>query len=372
MMYSFEQALRQVPRYSLITHSSPVRLLTKISDHIQRLNPLSGFVYVKDDGSLNPYYGGNKIRKLEFIFGDALAQQTKELWTIGGLGSHHVLATALHAAPLGIQCRIFHVEQPITHQVLQNLRILSTMPVKLHLMDRTPEIKLGAAIRSQLACWLEAGRTELGQDPYFIPSGGSSYLGTLGYVLAAFELYHEIASGRLPMIDRLYVAVGSGSTLAGLALGIYLTQLPIEVIGVRVVSRTLVNQGVVNRLISASIDFMQRHGFQYGFQGKNHSDVRYRIKSGHVGKGYGYETIQGEMARALALQDHLDLDSIYTAKVMGALVEEASQTSGTSLFWNTKNSRDLSPFIKNAESLEVPFALPKEYHEYFTVLGTSH
>ena len=323
---------------------------------MQSISPTAGRVYLRDDGHINDLYGGNKVRKLEFILGDAISRGVSEVWTIGGLGSHHALATALHCQRLGLKCHIFHVHQPITPQVKDTLSALASAKPSLHLMSPPQEgEKLAVAIRSQLEVWLKGGKRASGKAPYFIPAGGSSCRGTIGYLLAAFELAKDIKAGLLPLIDRIYVAAGSGSTLAGLALGTYLGGLPTEIVGVRVVSRTLVNDRIIHRLLRESTTLLEASGVNIGDW---QNGVRYRILTGHLGRGYGYETMLGQAATMIATQDHLTLDPIYTAKAVGALIKESKQSSGTTLFWHTLNTIDLSPRLK----VKALSSLPAAYH----------
>ena len=222
--------------------------------------------------------------------------------------------------------------------------------------------RLSASVQSQLSAWLEEGRRELGEALYWIPSGGSSGLGTLGYLLAALELAHEVEAGLLPVIDRVYVAAGSGSTLAGLALGFAIATLPVEVVGVRVVPRSLVHERGVRHLIRQAVDLIEAGGVTLtGWEGR----LRVRVLSGHLGEGYGYETARGREAQALAAHDDLLLDPIYTAKAMGALLEEAKQRSGRALFWGTLSTADLSPLLERSRSLGGLSALPQVYDELF-------
>ena len=356
-----ERILRTFPRYPLIEKTSETRELLYLGEYMRALKPHFGAVYLKDDSRINSIYGGNKIRKLEFIIGDAMSLGTRELWTIGGLGSHHALATALHCQSLGIKCRVFHVPQPITVQVLSTLGALISADPTLHLMCRPLEgERLAHSVKRQLSSWLAAGERELGAAPYFVPAGGSSCLGTMGHILAAFELSREIDEGRIPMIDRIYVAAGSGSTLAGLALGLYIAQRPIEVVGVRVVSKSLVNERAIHRLIQGSVRLIEAQGAQLeGWE----EGTRYRILKNHIGRGYGFETESGQKAKILCATDELALDSIYTAKAMGALIEEASKLSGISLFWNTLSSSDRDPLFAHSDALGGLSSLPQSYQE---------
>jgi len=356
-----QQVIAKLPRAQLLCGQSPTRGLDALTEHVRGLNPSTGGVYLKDDGALNPLYGGNKVRKLEWLLGDALRRGAREVWTVGGLGSHHALATALHCAQLGLTCRVAHVQQPVTPQVLATLTDLVGAEPSLRLLHPPAQGERGSAsVRAQLMSWLEEGERALGEAPYFIPSGGSSALGALGYILAGLELGRDIEQGRLPMIERLYVATGSGSTLVGLSLGLSILGLPTEMVGVRVVPRALVNQRSLQRLMGGTLELLAREGLALRDW---RPELNLRLNTRHIGRGYGYETERGRSAKALAQRDGLSLDGIYTAKAMGALLEEASHRSGASLFWGSLSNVDMSLTRARAQALGGLSALPYDYHK---------
>ena len=100
--------------------------LGELPTPVERLAlPARGEVWVKRDDLSALAYGGNKIRKLEFLLADATARGCEAVWTLGAIGSHHALATALYAEPAGLDTHILHFPQPLTEHVRQVLLALS-------------------------------------------------------------------------------------------------------------------------------------------------------------------------------------------------------------------------------------------------------
>lgn len=350
IILQIKSVLDQLPSLDLGGYPSPIRRLDRCSD-TKRMGMSVGEVYLKDDGALNSIYGGNKIRKLELILAEALRRGEQRVWTVGGIGSHHALATALHGHQQGVHCHIFHVPQPVNAHVISTLTALLTTSPTLTLAQPPEQGESApASLKRQLKSWLQRGQDELGRAPFFIPSGGSSLLGTLGYLRAAFELFEDIQQGRLPQIKAIYVPAGTCSTLAGLALGVSILNLEIELVGVQVVPRYLANTKVVERLILEAITFINSQGIELPISGHRYP---YRLLKGYLGAGYGHMTAQGEEAMELAAQDELKLDPIYTSKTMAALLEEERDRCRPVLFWNTLSSADLTQHTrgKNLEGL---------------------
>lgn len=98
--------------------------------------------YVKNDGATGGPYGGNKVRKLEFILGEAVASGCRRLWTNGALVSHHVLATCLSAREVGLEPHAAQIPQPVTDHVRETLRSIAATEPELALVESNPKLLL--------------------------------------------------------------------------------------------------------------------------------------------------------------------------------------------------------------------------------------
>lgn len=171
-------------------------------------------------------YGGNKVRKLEFLLADAQAHGAQEVITFGCAGSNHTLATAVYANQLGLKCTNFLKPQINSPVVQQNLLLAASSHAKLLYFPDNSTREIGAFTE-----WLQHYQ-RTGAYPYVIPTGGSCPIGVLGFVNAALELKEQIDAKLLPTPHSIYVPCGSNGTLAGLALGFQLAGLSIHIMAI--------------------------------------------------------------------------------------------------------------------------------------------
>ncbi|MBN1946876.1 MAG: pyridoxal-phosphate dependent enzyme [Bradymonadales bacterium] len=340
------------PHHPLGDFPTPVRSAPELARYLD-----VDEVHVKCDDQSSALYGGNKVRKLEFLLADALEKGCSRVWTVGAIGSHHVLATALYARQLGLQTEVCHFGQPVNDHVRQTCLAVAATGAHLTLCQRWQLPILVAYHR------MARGRIRLKRESYYIPGGGSSVLGCMGYVNAALELAAQVAGGQLPRPDVLFVPVGTAGTLVGLLLGFQLAELDVELVGVRVVDRILANRITVRRLAAKAIRWLERRGVcpREGFD-----RGAFELDHSQIGEGYGVPTeasLQAvELARSLA---GLELETTYTAKSMAALLD--LRVRGKSrwrriLFWNTYNSCPLDPLIPDGFDHQ---RLPVVYHPFF-------
>jgi D-cysteine desulfhydrase len=299
-------ALREsVPHTALGERPTPVRRLEGLSAE-------SGTeVWLKDDGAFGSgAWGGNKVRKLEWLLPEAERRGARTLVTAGGLGTNWGLAAALYGREQGLDTAIALVDQPVDEHVRAQLERLRASGAALH-FTHTRARTIAAAP------WLvlrHAGR----RPPYVLPVGGSSPLGVLGCVEAGLELAGQVAAGELPAPAEVVVAAGSGGTAAGLAVGLGLAGLDTRVTGV-VVTDGLVSERSADRLVRRTAALLRKRGAGPD----TGTPAELRILEGYRGAGYGHPTPEGARAAELARRDGLELDPVYTAKAVAGLVGEA-------------------------------------------------
>ncbi len=166
-------------------------------------------------------FGGNKVRKLEFLLADALYHNAKSVLTFGCIGSNHAVATATYAQQCGLRCYCVLTPQLDNLVVQRNLVLMKAAHAEMIFSENS-------IMRRQdtINAFIDS-KTNHGDYPYFIPTGGSVALGAVGFVNAAFELDAQIKAGLLPEPDFIYVAAGSFGTVAGLSLGLKVNQFTI-------------------------------------------------------------------------------------------------------------------------------------------------
>jgi 1-aminocyclopropane-1-carboxylate deaminase/D-cysteine desulfhydrase-like pyridoxal-dependent ACC family enzyme len=305
---------------------------------------LGAELWIKRDDTCARPYGGNKARKLELLLGQAQADSSRSLVTIGGLGSHQIVATAIYGRQLGFRTHAVVYPQPVTAAVHHNLRLASAAGVNW----------IPCASPDLLPAALERASHQAEQPCYLIPAGGSSPLGNLGYVAAALELHEQISAGQLPMPDAIFVGLGSGGTIAGLACGCSLAGTRAQVIGVRVVSQEVANTTVVRRQIAAIFGLLRRLGARAAMPS---SEQQFTVVDNQFGDRYGQPTRAALQAIALAHEaEGIALDTTYTGKTMAAMMEYCigPGKGRRALFWNTHNAQDTSWLLRSAAERPLP------------------
>jgi 1-aminocyclopropane-1-carboxylate deaminase/D-cysteine desulfhydrase-like pyridoxal-dependent ACC family enzyme len=290
---------------------------------------------VKRDDLTHPVYGGNKVRKLEYLLEDARARGARRLVTVGAVGSHHVLATTYFGTKAGFEVEAVLVPQPRTDHVVEVLR------ADLGLGLRAFPVGSWAAVPWALLARVASGAR-------LIPLGGSSAVGTAGYVDAGLELAEQVRRGALPEPDVCVVALGSGGTAAGLAVGFAAAGLRTRVVGICVSAPPWALRASARHLARTC-------GRRAGIAG-----VRLETDARFLGAGYGSPTPEGEEATALArIHGGLELDPTYTAKAFaGALWFVRARRAATVLYWHTLSSAPMAPLLAAApDEGHIPSAL---------------
>jgi D-cysteine desulfhydrase len=298
---------------------------------------LSGVrLYVKRDERSCPACGGNKPRKLEFVIGHALRRGARTLVTTGGLGTNHGLATTILGRQAGLKTILVLVHQPVSETVRQALVLQAAYGARQVYGRNVP----GAALQALRAL---VGSFLRGDRPHLVPTGGSSARGNLGFVSAGLELAEQVRTGALPEPDQVYVPVGSGGTLVGLALGLRLAGLRSRAIGVLVSDILPPSPARLAHAARGTLALLRRAD-------PSVPDLRidahdFLLVTSELGPGYGVPTPAALEAVELAGRAGLSLDLTYAGKCLAAIVNRARREelpAGPILFWNTYNAVDLS------------------------------
>ena len=203
-----------LPRIALVHAPTPIQKR-------RRLDEILGVdLWIKRDDATGGAEAGNKIRKLEWLLGDALSRRADTIVTCGGLQSNHARATALICASLGIACVLFlRVQDPSRTSLPRDGNVLldRLAGAEIRLISHEDYARRGAVMESAASQLAEGGKR-----PYVVPEGGSNGLGALGYVECmretAGQMDRGLAGGKAPF-DVVVHACGSGGTAAGVALG---------------------------------------------------------------------------------------------------------------------------------------------------------
>ncbi len=259
-------------------------------------------LFIKHDDYSGPGFGGNKVRKLEYVLAAAQDEKADVVLTVGGVRSNHARVTAALAANLGLEC----------HLILNG--DFPNIPASLWLDDLYGAKIHRVGSREERASTMQRIAEELrskGRKPYEIPLGASTPLGALGYARAATD---EIASSG-KRFDSLFVATSSGGTQAGLLAGLEMAGSHTKVVGVSADDPAVEIATRVAAIVEGIGDLLGRT-FQPAIE----------VDAGFVGEGYGIPTQEGDEAtQLLARTEGVVLDPVYTAKAMAALIARVRQ-----------------------------------------------
>ena len=274
-------------------------------------------LWVKREDRSSALYGGNKVRGLEFLFADL--RPGDAVMTIGGWGSTHCLATVRHARALGAHVVVAQFPQGSNESALETARA-TTGSASACYRART---WLGFPA-AWLRAWVAAGR--LGNRRY-IPAGGATPVAVLGHALGTLELSAQLS---LPP-DVIITPLGSGGTAAGLLLGCDLLGWETRVMAVQVAPRVVANAARVKRLAWSARRLLLERGVP---PPRVRTTPSLTVIPG-MGKGYGYPTSEGEVARAWAAAAGLRLDSTYGGKTLAAVPTLARTGVKRVVYWHT-------------------------------------
>jgi 1-aminocyclopropane-1-carboxylate deaminase len=307
-------ALADFPRYPLTFGPSPVHPLERLGDHLGGAR-----IWAKrEDCNSGLAFGGNKLRKLEYIVPDVLAQGADTLVSIGGIQSNHTRQVAAVAARLGLKCRLVQEkwvdwDDPVNDRV-GNILLSRIMGADVHLDPAGFDI----GIRTS---WEDALREveAAGGKPYGIPAGASEHpLGGLGFAGWAFEVAEqERALG--VFFDTVVVCTVTGSTHAGMIAGFAALpesgdDRPRRVLGIDASATLDRTRDQVARIARHTADLIGL--------GRDLRDDEIQVLAGWAGDRYGIPV--ESTVEAIRLSGRLEgmiLDPVYEGKSMAGLVD---------------------------------------------------
>lgn len=324
--------LDRFPRKSLAHLPTPLEHLARLSEHLGGPQ-----IFVKRDDCTGLGTGGNKTRKLEFLMGEALELGADTIITVGGPQSNHARQTAAAAARLGLDCVLVlpHISkfESATYDTGGNVLLDHLFGAQVHLVDdeEAAAEKLGEVVM---------GLHGEERKPHFIPAGGSTPVGSLGYVAAVEELLEQADAMELK-IDQMLVTTGSCSTHAGIVAGLAALKRPEKVLGVSVYLPGDEPRTTVLDKASETLKLMEIE--------VDDLDSRVEVSPDYRGDGYGEPTpAMVEAVKLVARLEGLLLDPVYTGKTMSGLIDMIHRgrfkPSDNIVFWHTGGTPALFPY----------------------------
>jgi D-cysteine desulfhydrase len=323
--------IEKLPRFPLAHLPTPIEKLPRLSRELGGPELL-----IKRDDQTGLALGGNKVRKLEFLVGDALAKDADTLVTVGAAQSNHCRQTAAAAAKAGLKCELI-LNGPKPDLPGGNLLLNHLFGARQHWIDRPQRETKLRELTEQLRAQ--------GRKPYAITVGGSNGIGATGYVVAMIELMDQLRASR-QHIDHILFGTSSGGTQAGIELGARIA-------------------GFTGKLHGLSIDKSEPEHLEYEKEVAQiasecaawiGSDVKLtqtdvNVVYGYMGEGYGVVgALEREAIGLMARCEGIVLDPVYAGRAFGALLDlirkDVFKRGKTVLFWHTGGAPALFAYAK--------------------------
>ncbi len=321
--------------------------------------------YVKRDDLSSGVYGGNKVRTLEPLLGQARRAGRGRVFATGAYGSNHAVATVLHAQKLGLTAGALLFPQPFSVAAEQNLAVC---------LERADElIDLWHWSALPFAMWSVARRERRNrQSTLIMPPGGASPRGCLGFLSAALELGEQVQQGLLPAPKEVVLALGSTCSTAGLLVGLRLgarlgigwalESLPL-LVAVRVTPWPVTSRYRILNLAARTASWLARLSGERIFEiSRAELSAGLELDGRQIGRGYGHPTSAGRSAIDNLGSLASALDTTYAAKSAAGLIERLrGRPDCPRVYWSTKSSRAL-PEV----SLEALEAAPERMRRWLS------
>jgi len=305
------ERLNELPRVALLDAPTSVHRLRRL----ERTLGSEVRIYVKRDDLGLLGGGGNKLRKLEYLLGDAITQGCDTFITTGGLQSNHARLSAAAAARTGLSCELFltRVVPRDDEDYRRNGNVLldGLFGAMIHELPGDADALAAAHARADE---LRRG----GRRPYVVGMGGSSPIGCLGYVAAAVELLaQEAALG--DHFAQIVLPNGSGGTHAGLAAGFAASgHDPRRIRSFAVLASSDRSHQDTLRVARDTLDLLG--------SGAGIEDEQIVVSAGQLGAGYGIPTAAMIKAvQSVARSEGLLLDPVYGGKAFAGLLADLRQ-----------------------------------------------
>lgn len=304
---------------------------------LERLSEQLGIeLYIKrDDFTGMNLFGGNKIRKLEYLLGDAMEKGCKAAITYGATQSNHAMETVTACRKTGLEPILYltAVVEPDEKDIRANLLLDKIMGAEVHIVDILPgESEDDAEARSfRMGAEHAARMTAEGTPCYDIPMGGASDIGSIGFAEGFIELQEQMdAIGFTP--DYIFHSTGTGGTLAGLQAGRCLAGSSVTLVSVSCSFKDEAYLAKVEKLANQVLEDLG-------------AEERINPADLHVDIGYyapGYEQpnpMASEAIRLLARTEGLLVDPVYTGKAFAGLLDHVRSgkipQGSKVVFWHT-------------------------------------
>lgn len=325
------EMLNKRPKVKLGFFPTPCYKLENLSEK------LGVNLYIKrDDFTGMSLFGGNKIRKLEYLIGEAVEQGCDYVFTYGATQSNHAMQTVTACRKYGLHPVIYLVAivKPDEEDIRSNLLLDRIMDAEIHIVEMMEgETEEEAEERSFIMAKEHMARLKKeGHRCYDVPMGGASPVGSLGFVEGVVELEEQLKQMNLKM-DYIFHATGTGGTMAGMVAGRNLIGSETEIISINVSAK---DNGYPARCETLANESLKLIGMEPLVEKDRdiHTDLNYYLPGYEIPNDGAIEAI-----RMLAQEEGLFLDPVYTGKAFAGLIDYIRtgkvKPGSHVMFWHT-------------------------------------
>lgn len=295
--------LSKFPKKDLLIYPTPVHRLKNLERTVKHIP-----IWIKRDDMTGIGIGGNKIRNLEYLLGDAVEKKCDTVICSGRNQSNLVSLTAAAARIAGLECVSVHNEEKpkkLIGNMLLN-HIFGSNTIFIGEVDENERNKKVEEISQNIK--------ESGKSPYIIYNGSSTPLGILGYVEAAIELYEQILENDIN-IRHVFIPAGNGGVAGGFIFGTGLIGVPFHVHVISVEN----TENVLHKILT---DFYNE--LNHLIRKENQHDIEeiMTIYEKYMGEGWGISTKEADaMIFEFAQLEGILVEKVYTSKTLVGMVD---------------------------------------------------
>jgi len=295
---------------------------------------------MKRDDLIGHCFGGNKEKKLEYIFPDVINKKAEVVITVGAIQSNHCRMTAIFANKFNIKTELILIRNNTMSRTGGNYLINKIANAHINIVD-------ASEVNDKIKELVYLHKMK-GNNPYFIEGGGHNELGILGYIFAVKEIKRQLDKIKITP-NFIILPTGTGITQAGLIMGSKLFNYNTKIIGISVAreKERCINE-ILNIIMKTENFFKKNPDCE-----KNRGKYSIYLNDKYIGKGYGYSTNDSMMASNLLLKkEGILVDPVYNAKAFGGMIDliNKKELKGNIIYINTGG---------------LPLAFTKEYQKNF-------
>ena len=317
-MYPLEKFLAAAPRVSLLAGPTPLNPMTHfcVRDGVQP--------YIKRDDLTGIGPGGNKIRSLEFLLGQAVAEGCDCVLVAGPEQSNLCTLAAASCAKLGLLCEVFHnSDRP--DRLSGNLMLNRLLGVKSHFLGPVTGDERNEIMERQCIAYQKQGR-----KPFVVRNGGTTGRGALGYAAAVVELRQQCLARNICGMT-IFAPGGNGGVAAGLVYGNALMGSPFKIVIVSVEDEKKVLLRHVSDAVCQAEEIT-------GLKLTAPVESLCEITDSYRGEGWGVNTDDStRMVEEFARQEGIFIENVYNSKVLVGMRDwiESRKVSGPVCYLHT-------------------------------------